>query len=108
MATILKIPYEEVPDVVAEHGYSWAGELANWAWHKGYHTLRFQACGDGELLQSLEGGHGVWMANGPGPRGHDHAVVYVGASMIHDPHASREGILEITGATVFIPRDQDS
>ncbi len=103
VAMVLGVPYDDVPDFVDEHGYAWAGALANWALDRGYHTLRFLACGDGEMLQSLEGGIGMWIATGRGPRGGDHAVVFEGFSMFHDPHESRAGLSELTGATVFLP-----
>lgn len=35
------------------------------------------------------------VANGPGPRGHRHSVVYDGKGLVHDPHPSGAGLLSV-------------
>lgn len=97
----LSLPYEDVPDFLAEHDLRWAAAVANWAADRGYQTLRFIA--DHALTQTLVGSDITWIATGTSPRGGDHAVVYVDDKMIQDPHPSREGLLEITGALVLFP-----
>ncbi len=36
------------------------------------------------------------IANGPASRGCHHSVVYFNEDLIHDPHLSREGLLDVT------------
>lgn len=69
-----------------------------------------------------EGGRGepfdalYWIAHGPGPRGYNHAVVYVteidprfGATRMRrdrlwrDPHPDRTGLLKVDGWTIVAP-----
>ena len=47
-----------------------------------------------------------YLASGPGPRGHRHAVIYRAGALAHDPHPSREGLLSVdqVGFIAFRPR----
>lgn len=42
-----------------------------------------------------------YIAAGPSPRGVIHAVIYQNGKMVHDPHPSRDGILEIYSLEVL-------
>jgi hypothetical protein len=46
---------------------------------------------------------GFAMAYGPASRGFDHSVVVWNGTLWHDPHASREGLLEAQGYEVLVP-----
>ncbi len=100
IATILHMKYEDVPDFVADH-HDWFGPLVNWCITSEISIVRVQATGDGELLHSVgrqTSGCGEWIASGPANRARNHAVLYKGPVMIHDPYSSREGLLAITAA----------
>lgn len=43
-----------------------------------------------------------WIASGPSERGWNHAVLFRGRRLWHDPHPSRAGVLRVTGWTVFL------
>lgn len=47
----------------------------------------------------------LYMASGPSPRGVSHAVVMRGGRLVHDPHPSRAGLLEVTCIHVPVPLD---
>ena len=44
-----------------------------------------------------------WVASGPGPRGHNHAVVYADDRLVWDPHPHRTGLERVTAWTLFVP-----
>lgn len=46
---------------------------------------------------------GFAIANGLGPRGHGHAVVVNSGAVVHDPHPSRAGLINVAYYTVFVP-----
>ena len=101
IATVLGLPYDDVPDFVHDHN-RWAEEMAKWAKERGFSVVRVQCTGDGEMMHSIfQEADGLWIASGPAARGRNHAVVFRGSEMIHDPHSSREGLVSITAATVF-------
>ena len=45
----------------------------------------------------------IYIANGKGPRGHEHSVVYRDGELLHDPHPSSEGLSEVTSFVLFVP-----
>lgn len=48
------------------------------------------------------------IASGPGPRGHRHCVVHDGGGMVHDPHPSGDGLLEVEAHDIFVLTDKGS
>lgn len=103
LAMALDLPYEDVPDFVAEHPFKWADSMVLWLKARSVNVVRVQVVGDGELLPSLFGHTGgAWIASGPAVRGHNHAVLYHGTEMVHDPHPSMAGLEQITAVTVLI------
>lgn len=99
---MLGLAYEEVPDFVRDHD-DWVQAMATWGGKRGLSLLRVQATSDGELAHTFfEGADALWIASGPGPRGHNHAVLCQGSNLLHDPHKSRKGLLSITSVMVFV------
>jgi hypothetical protein len=99
VASVLGLSWSEVPDFVKLHGVEWDVPLSEWARDRGIEVVRVRCTSDGEMLPTA--GRGTWIATGSTTRGTSHAVVYRGTEMVHDPHESREGLEEITGA-VFL------
>ena len=114
VATLLGIPLETVPD--PRRGLTCAeAERAL--------PLRSPALGTflaqfGLAAVSGEGSHGpvppgappvFWIGSGPGPRGFDHAVVYVSGGraphpvLFWDPHPDRTGLLALARWTAILP-----
>jgi hypothetical protein len=82
VATVLDLSLWEVPD------FALFGP--NWMWA----LVMFAECDfDGPFDHT-----GVWIANGPSPRGVRHSVVYDDTGMVHDPHPTRAGLLSIDGS----------
>lgn len=104
LATVLCLPYEEVPHFVGDAPSRWADKMSKWLNGLGFAAVRVQATGDGEILHSYFDGNGAtWIASGLTERGRNHATVWRGTEMIHDPHPSRAGLLTITAALVIVP-----
>lgn len=99
VASILEVPIESVP---VQDGPTWFRHLNEWMQRE--HKL---------ALLPIEGVQpffqGYMVLSGPGPRGREHACV--GAivdgkiSVVHDPHPSRDGLIEIREAMVFVKAD---
>lgn len=45
------------------------------------------------------------IASGPGPRGHRHSVVHDGNGLVHDPHPSGAGLLEVETHDLILVSD---
>ena len=102
VASILEIPLEDVPNFVGET--SWFSALRKFVLIHGYHLFELSP------NYSLPVYH---LMIGPGPRSRDgkqihHSVVGKEGSIIHDPHPSRAGLLEVEYFLVFLPVDQTS
>lgn len=80
--------------------------MSEWLQRRGFAVFRIQACDEGEMLHSFfdNASPVTWIASGKAARGRNHAVVYRGEHMLHDPHQSRAGLIDITAATVLVPR----
>lgn len=106
VAMVLGMEYEDVPRFNEPEEERWVGNLSVWCREQGLSML---------MLMPRQGtiwshffSHGLWIAGGPGPRGVDHAVVYDGPDLLHDPHESKEGLLKVTDAMVlFRPEGND-
>lgn len=95
IACILDLPVEDVPNFCGDN----PGE--NGEWHRA--TNRWLAP---RGLRYIEFSYGDWVADnhglpgchvivsGPGPRGCDHATVWLDGKLTHDPHPSGDGLLE--------------
>lgn len=107
IASLLDLPIEDVPDFVHvryppekndgftpdEQGcnpYHWQDLLA-WLKDRGLQIVVI----DSRQLRHVTP-RGVYLASGPGPRGLDHTVLMHETVMVHDPHPSDAGILEVT------------
>ena len=62
----------------------------------------------GFQLHKIEGARvfdGLYLADGPSPRGCGHFVVMRDGKMAHDPHPSRAGLLSVENTWLLIPHD---
>lgn len=103
VATVLRMNYDDVPEFNKPDEDQWVGNLSRWCRGRGLSMVMVRPHGETVWAHFLS--HGLWIAGGPGPRGVDHAVVYDGPNLLHDPHRSREGLLEVTEAIVLFRSD---
>lgn len=94
------LPYESIPDFVRDHE-DWSPVMVAWLEVQGYLTIRLHAAYGGELIPG--DGMGQWIATGPTVRDGNHAVIFHGGTLLHDPHPSRAGLTEITAGTILVP-----
>lgn len=85
VASLLELSLEEVPNFI-EQKHFW-GSFRNFLKSKGYNLERIKLEDNPEEYYLVFG----WSS-----RQVLHAVIYCGDKLAHDPHPSREGVLEIT------------
>lgn len=96
LASILELPLSEVPKFEDMGESKWWIALRRWLKRLGFHLLAW----DKEFYMPV-----YFIAGGPSPRGVEHSVVYRGTKMVHDPHPSRAGLVEITSVWALLPID---
>lgn len=104
LASVFNIPLEQMPtfhpgrdernDPSAAKEF-W-DNFEDWLLGKGYIAIMK----DGNYCPEC-----VYLASGPSSRGCSHMVVYQDGQMIHDPHPSGEGILEVEQVWLLVPVD---
>jgi len=98
VASILDLPLSEVPHFleIAPEPQLWGLAFEDWMEARGLYVW-------------LKHGHvefeGYYLVSGPSPRGVSHMVVYRDGKLAHDPHPSREGILDVTWTRILVPLD---
>lgn len=103
IATILEVPLESLPNFAVEFtGDDWAERMAEWLMeHLGVSVINVEVKDEASCLRCLNGVEHV--VGGKSPRGDfGHCVVAVGGKVVHDPHPSRAGLLEVWDYTLFV------
>lgn len=93
-ASLLELKISDIPEFEDMSDGKWYPKMLAWLKGLGFQLLRW----DEEVYMS-----GYFIATGPSPRGIGHSVVYQGTEMVHDPHPSKEGLLEITSVWMLLP-----
>jgi hypothetical protein len=99
IASIFNIPLEEVRpfwDPEMPDSYRFYRNMENFCMSRGYWLHRI----DREFVME-----GIYIASGPAARGCSHMVVMRDGELLHDPHPSRAGLLEIQHTWLLIPVD---
>jgi len=100
-ASILAKELSEVPDFNTIHkddvhaGPYWH-HLREWCREQGYDLV---------MLGGNLAFPGLYLADGPSPRGVTHFVVMKDGELHHDPHPSRAGIMEVKHVWILLPND---
>lgn len=101
IASLLGLELSEVPDFNtlykdAPHAGHYWHAIDVWFLERGYdfRMMKGDTCFDG-----------IYLADGPSPRGLGHFVVMKDGSLHHDPHPSRAGITSIRHNWILIPTD---
>ena len=104
LASIFELPIKEVP-TFAMKKYYW-DHVQAWLRERGYYVFTLNTGTDGYDQEQLSGViEGYHTMAGPGPRGCRHVVVGKSGKVVHDPHPSRAGLLEIDEWDLYIPID---
>jgi hypothetical protein len=94
LASIMELPLEQIPDLQTPKS-EWFNVLWTFLLKNGYEFL-----GTGTKEDALSyptGIDGYYIVNGSSPRGfkRGHAVVFKNGVMVHDPHVSGLGVIDI-------------
>ncbi len=101
------LSYEEVPNFVEDDEANWLSASAEFVASKGFRFVMVAAVRPTRLVSlaatpiTIAGLH---IRVGDGGRGDDHAVLFEGETMVHDPHGSRTGLVSWTAAYVVTPK----
>ena len=98
VASITEKPLEEVPHFAAIEDASWFDQTVEFLNKNGFNVY------DCEIEEMLHVKNSFVWASGPSPRGVHHCVLYQNGEMIHDPHPSGAGLVNITWCAVLIPK----
>lgn len=106
VATILSWPLIDVPNFCGLYSAEeWYGKFVQYLAEHGMGALTQNFTGDPESFfkwVDMCAPNIPYIAGGPASRGHLHCCVYVGRHLWHDPHPSREGLLELQDATYIL------
>ena len=120
LASVLELSLEDVPWPAERDRESWGGSggywevISKWLTRRGLFVLEIERKSRTEearprdlfpiwTTHALQDKPLRYIASGPGPRGVDHCCVYLDHELEHDPHPSREGLLEITSIEFLVP-----
>jgi hypothetical protein len=101
VASLLELPIADVPYFMGDKGTEdWFGPFAEWLKPHGFYPVCF-GLQEGNAWRP----QGFHILSGKGPRGFDHSVVAREASIVHDPHPSRAGLVTRSDVIMLIPFD---
>jgi hypothetical protein len=105
VASMFEKPYEEVPNFIEYNNGDWLLAMRYYLEHLNLYPIMLKR--EEPFHQEVD-----YIAIGKSPRARDelgltysHAVIMNGNKMIHDPHPSQFGILQIRCAVLFQPID---
>lgn len=103
VASILELPLESVPNF-STHGPRWFRELVRWCEQKELHAVVVSTT---SLVSNVYPHNLYWIAIGDSVRKHRHSVVCQSNVVVHDPHPSRAGLLNLEDALIVMPQWAD-
>ena len=97
LASVLELPLSKIPEF-ENMGKKWFSKLTKWLETLGLYPVIWRE----EVVLP-----GYYFVIGQSPRDKKitHQVVYFNGKMIHDPHPSRDGIINIKETMVLVPFD---
>ncbi|RPE05566.1 hypothetical protein EGT74_24600 [Chitinophaga lutea] len=99
-ASFFDLELSQVPaieELFDDESVSWYERLVNWLNSLGYDEER-NHFKQGRPVDPAESGYkDYYFAVGPASRGVHHMVIYRHGKLVHDPHPSREGLLQVDG-----------
>lgn len=103
LASLLELSIEQVPNFCADT----SGEDTEWfthvrAWLRGFRLTAVCMHGPPHPRQLADT---FSIVCGSSARGLRHATIWLGSSLVHDPHPSRAGLVEVEDTTVLVPLD---
>ena len=103
LASILELPLAQIPHVMVHD--DWWQRLVAWARGRGWEPIHLEETAKPGQRHWYWPGGGYAIAGGPCERGSRHACVYLDGHLVHDPHPTRAGLLEVDCWTLLVPLD---
>ena len=104
VASVLEWPLNSVPNFMEDGPDHFNDRLDEWAGKHGITILDVRIEDEAAFLRAFRNTYLI--AFGQSPRFDcNHAVVYKGNKMVHDPHPSKEGIKDLQGVSLFVISD---
>lgn len=102
LASLFEVPIDSIPDFwESETSDGWWRSVRAWLADRGYGVMCV-TCNDSGWLESFTG----WMiVSGKSDRGLNHATLWRGGVMRHDPHPSRAGLVKLETVDLLYPLD---
>ncbi len=82
---------------------TWYDKAQAWLEPKGIVLMTFDT--DPSTWHPVYGVSAVTIASGPGPRGHDHSVIWKNGALLHDPHPSGAGLIKAKQYEIVVISD---
>lgn len=100
IASLLELELATVPNFCVDHHSRWWDVLNDWLEPRGFVAIMLE----GAEMQHYRSAYVI--ASGPSPReGVSHSVLYRNGELVHDPHPSRAGLLEVRDVIVLVAID---
>ncbi len=98
LASILEIPLSDVPEFENMKHPKWWDAMRDWLFKIGFDFVQWR---EPVVLP------GYYLVMGTSPRDPaiNHQVIYLKGEMVHDPHPSRDGVVNIKEVIALIPLD---
>ena len=97
IASLFELPLESVPHFVTYPDDEWVNVFLDFIYAQGYIYEGYAPREELTNLDLTKGLGGYIIVTGTSPRGFKHAVIYKDCTLVHDPHFSRLGLVEIDG-----------
>lgn len=102
LASLFECDIDDVPnfyDVAGDDDAAWWGAVRDWLRARGF-GIMFLELKDPAHIGLFEG---WFIVSGKSGRGLDHATVWRDGEMRHDPHPTKEGLIEADGIDMIYP-----
>jgi hypothetical protein len=97
IASMLDLDIDEVPNFIEQ----------DYFWHSVKQFLASKGLQQESVFRELHDTiEGPYLVYGPSSRGILHAVIYQNGKLLHDPHPSGEGVLEIKTVERLVPLEE--
>ena len=100
LASILELELDQVPDYDGRTDSGWWRKYNIWLTKEFGLSMCHIARGDGSWF--IDDCNTFHLCSGLSPRGLEHSCVGKNGRIVHDPHPSNEGLLEIKDVVLFV------
>ncbi len=93
IGNLLGLEPDKVPNFCADHRESWMEATEEWLRDQGLFIITYDE--DPFVEHPLYQQSALMIASGMGPRGCQHSVLWKNGELLHDPHPSGDGLVDV-------------